>query len=198
MSRALWPSLLLVVLSVEAGCEKTKPAAPPRESLALKATAVPAAADVASHDACGGLETFELRREVADVSPGVLIGGEARVFDDARLHNLGIVGAASAGTRCVVFLDSAVEGPAWEVTVITSEDAGKSWQGGAQIRKPYYFALFEGAEFESATRGCVTVSLDDDYGSGVKVGQYRSCTNNAGVTWSPFVSTGSAPPTSPR
>ena len=144
-------------------------------------------AGVEQTKAWDGLTLFVRSLSVTDLSPGVVVNGKVRRFDDERVQNRAWVGHARAGERWILLLDSGVEAPAWEVTVVVSDDRGASWRIGAEVRKPYYFARVSGFAFDTPAHGCIDLVLEDDYGAGVKLGHYQSCSKDAGRTWSAFL-----------
>lgn len=158
---------------------------PPLDAVALQDADLPTEG-VERLAACGGIQIFEIKKEVADVRPSVILNTFARRFDDGRVHNSRVVGAATAGDACVLFLDSAVEAPGWELKIVFTPDRGETWYLSSEVKKPYYLASFEAASFDTATSGCMTLKLDAGYGTDVASGRYQACTTDSGGTWTPF------------
>lgn len=119
--------------------------------------------------------------------PGTVRDGVfASLPEDERLQQAGWVAARQHGDRIVGILDSKVEAPGWEILVAHSQDAGQSWTIGPVLRKPYYMARLDAFELDEAGRGRLTLSLDDDYGSGQPTGRYLATTDDGGRSFTAF------------
>jgi hypothetical protein len=96
------------------------------------------------------------------------------------------VAATPDGRRVFAVLDTVVESPGWTLHVLRSEDGGRTWPHAVELKKPHYFATFQGLRLGADGRGELTVVLADDYGAGVAPGEYVARTKDGGRTWSAF------------
>jgi hypothetical protein len=107
--------------------------------------------------------------------------------DDLTQARWVVVETSHDRRRIWLVADSAVEAPSWALTIVTSEDGGRSWRLRGHVRKPYYMAGVEGLQMDAAGRGALVVRWDDDPAapiSGTAPGRYTYRTSDFGATWS--------------
>jgi hypothetical protein len=108
-------------------------------------------------------------------------------FADQSFYHLGWVYVAADNDRRRFWgvLDSQVEGPAWSLRVVVSEDGGQTWKVGESLRKPYYLSSFHSFEFSPDGTARLEVAHDEDAGYGAPLGLYVYRSKDGGLTWLP-------------
>ena len=129
-----------------------------------------------------------------DHHPGILIhdpGGWriVEMSDDAFDQSTWVyVGASRDRSLIWGVADVDVEDPGWDLEIVFSGDAGKSWTHIATVQKPIYLAWLHSFQMEPSGQGWLTVYLDDVYAYGrgrrLTKGYYRYFSRDQGKHWS--------------
>lgn len=104
-------------------------------------------------------------------------------LDGEDFQNQGWMAVTAAGDTVLAALDSRIESPGWELTILRSTDRGATWSAPVRVRKPYYLATLRELHLEPGGRSTLVVELGDDYGAGVTPGRYEYVSDAAGARW---------------
>lgn len=122
--------------------------------------------------------------------PQVFVDGHFDQLDFRKspdeTQGLGWVGVAKQkdGPLVVGVLDWHVESSGEELVLVTTTDAGKTWQQLPAVKKPHYLASFRSLELKSARHWILKIVLDDCADCGVAKGTRVYETHDAGAHWS--------------
>jgi hypothetical protein len=126
-------------------------------------------------------------RTVIQCHPVILVkerDGWKGIRLEARQQGWEYVGASANGDELWAVLDGQVEGHSWELTLVNSEDRGKTWCVVSTVRKTCYYAGFHDFAMADDGSGRVTILLCDDYNDETRAGMYHYRTSDGGRTWS--------------
>lgn len=85
--------------------------------------------------------------------------------------------------------DNFVQGPGPELTVIRSDDGGRTWQHVINIRKPYWYSRLSDATFDMNGHATLTINVFDTGAMGASPPMAVRCitrTTDDGKTWSNY------------